>query len=91
MENEKQNEVIIQECLFQEPIKKIKKIYNPKQLKQIARENIKTDDKQLNKDLAKKNFLLYYFTDRNLKVGFKTNLVTHHNNHANSKLTFTLK
>ena len=30
----------------------------------------------------------YYFTDRNLKVGFKINLGSHHINHANSKLTF---
>ena len=29
----------------------------------------------------------YYFTDRNLKVGFKINLDSHHINHANSKLT----
>ena len=31
----------------------------------------------------------YYFTDRNLKVGFKFNLDTHHIHHANSKLTTT--
>ena len=31
----------------------------------------------------------YYFTDRNLKVGFKTYLDSHHINHANSKLTIT--
>ena len=31
----------------------------------------------------------YYFTDRNLKVGFKINLDSHHINHANSKLTIT--
>ena len=30
-----------------------------------------------------------YFTDRKLKVGFKHNLDTHHNNHANSELTIT--
>ena len=29
----------------------------------------------------------YYFTNRNLKLGFKTNLDSHHINHANSKLT----
>ena len=29
----------------------------------------------------------YYFTDRNLKVGFKLNLDSHHINHATSKLT----
>ena len=31
----------------------------------------------------------YYFTDRNLKVGFKMNLDTHHIDHANSKLNST--
>ena len=31
----------------------------------------------------------YYFSDRNLKVGLKINLDSHHNNHANSKLTIT--
>ena len=47
--------MIIAEWLFQELIKnKINKIYKPKSLKQIPRENIKLDDKQLNKELAKK-------------------------------------
>ena len=42
LENEKQNEMIIPERLFQEPIEiKIKKTYNPKPLKQIARDNNK--------------------------------------------------
>ena len=31
-----------------------------------------------------------YFTDRNLKFVFNINLDTHHINHANSELTFTL-
>ena len=54
-ENIKQNEMIIPEWLFKEPIEnKIKKIYNPKSLKQMARNNIKLDDKQLNQELAKK-------------------------------------
>ena len=35
-------------------------------------------------------FNLYYFTGKNLKVGFKSNLVSHHSYHANSKLTITL-
>ena len=47
----KQNEMIIPGWLFQEPIEiKIKKSNNPKSLKQIARDNIKLDDKQLNKE-----------------------------------------
>ena len=82
--------MIIPEWLFQEPVEnKIKKIYNPKSLKQLARNNIKLDDKQLNKELAKKMINPYYFTDRNLKVGFKINLDSHHINHANSKLTIS--
>ena len=86
----KQNEMIIPEWLFHEPVEtKINKIYNPKSLKRLARNNIKLDDKQLNKELAKKKINPYYFTDRNLKVGFKNDLDSHHNNHANSKLTIT--
>ena len=46
--------------MFQEPIEnKIKKLYNPKTLKQIAVENIKLDDKQLSKELAKKTINPY--------------------------------
>ena len=47
----------------------------------------KLDDKQLNKELAKKMINHYYFTDRNLKVGLKIILHSHHVNHVNSKLT----
>ena len=58
LENEKQNEMIIPEWFFKEdqaPIKnKIKKVYNPKTLKQIARENTKMNDKKLDIELAKK-------------------------------------
>ena len=90
LENIKQNEVIKPEWLFREPIEnKIKKIYNPKPLKQLARNNIKLDDKQLNKELAKKMINPYYFIDENLKVGFKINLDSHNINHLNSKLTST--
>ena len=90
MEKEKQNELLLPEWIFQEPIEsEVKIIYKPKPLKQVARDNIKLDDKQLNEELAKKMNSLFYFTDRNLKVGFKINLDTHHINHANSKLTIT--
>ena len=88
LKNEKQNELIIPEWLFREPIEnKIKKIYNHKPLKQIARDSTKLDDKQFNKELAQKMINPYYFTDRNLKIGFKIILNAHHINHANSKLT----
>ena len=39
--------------------------------------------------VAKKMLNPYYFTDRNLKVGFKNNLDSHHINRANSTLTIT--
>ena len=48
---------------------KIKK-HNPKSLKQLARDNIKLDDKQLNEELTKNMLNRYYFTDKNLRVGF---------------------
>ena len=55
MENEKQNKRIIPQWLFQEPIEnENEKRYNPKPLTQLARNNIELDDKQLNKELAKK-------------------------------------
>ena len=82
--------MIIPEWLFHERIEiKIIKIYNPKSLKQLARDNFKLDDKQLNKEIAKKMIIPYYFTDRNLNVEFKNNLDSHNINHVNSKLTIT--
>ena len=69
LENIKQNDMIIPEWLFQEPVEnKMKKMYNPKYLKQLAPNNIKLDNKQLNKELAWRMISPYYFTDRNLKV-----------------------
>ena len=53
LENIEPNEMIIPDWLFKEersPIKKkIQKVYNPKTLKQLAREKIKLDDKELAK------------------------------------------
>ena len=61
--------MIIPEWLIQEPIENIiKNIYNPKSLKQLARDNIRLDDKQLKKELAKEMNIPYYCTDRNLKI-----------------------
>ena len=78
------------EWLFLEPVEnKIDKIYNPKSLKHLARDNIKIDDKQLNKEVAKKILNPYYFTDRNFRVGFKINLDSHNLHHTNSKITIT--
>ena len=58
LDNEKQNEIIIPERLFTEEqapiIKKIKKVYKHKFLKQIARGLMKLNDKELEEELAKK-------------------------------------
>ena len=67
--------------------KKIQKVYNPKTLKQLAREKIKLDDKEL----AKMMINPYYFIDENLKNGFKINLESHNIGHANSIFTITPK
>ena len=79
--------MIVPEWLFKEeqtPIKKkIQKVYNPKTLKQLAREKIKLDDKELAKMMNNP----YYFIDENLKIGFKINLESHNINHANSIIT----
>ena len=64
---------------------KIKKVYNPKTLKQLAREKIKLDDKELAKYMINR----YYFLDENLKICFKINLESHNNSHANFILTIT--
>ena len=56
LENMIQDEKIIRESLFQGPIEnKVKKLYNPKRFKQIAIENIELYDKQLKKQLARKD------------------------------------
>ena len=90
MENVRQNEMIIPEWLFQEPFEnKVNKIYNPNSLKQIARDKIRLDDKQLNKELAKKMINPNYFTGRNLKVAYKIILDSHNLHHTNSNLTIT--
>ena len=61
-------------------------MYNPKSFKQIARDIINIDDKQLNKELAKKMSNPYYFTERALSVGFNITLESHGINHANSRI-----
>ena len=91
LENMIQNEMIIPDWFFKEeksPIKKkIQKVYNPKTLKQLAREKIKLDDKELAKIMINP----YYFIDKYLKNGFKINLESHNISHANSILTIIPK
>ena len=83
--------MIIPEWFFKEeksPIKKkIQEVYNPKTLKQLAREKIKLDDKELAKIMINP----YYFIDKNLKIGFKINLESHNFSHANSILNIIPK
>ena len=91
LENINRNEMIIPEWFFKEektPIKKkIQKVYNPKTLKQLAREKIKLDDREFAKIMINP----YYFIDKILKNGFKINLENHNISHANSILTITCK
>ena len=89
LKNIEKKEMILPEWLFskgQTPSKKkIQKVYNPKTLKQLAREKIKLDDKELAKIMINP----YYFIDENLKNGFKINLESHNISHPNSILTIT--
>ena len=91
LENMEQNEMIIPEWLFKEersPINtKIQKVYNPKTLKQLAREKIKLNDKELARMMINR----YYFINKNSKICFKINLESHNFSHANSILTITPK
>ena len=91
LKNIERNEMIIPEWFFKEeksPIKKkIEKVYNPKTLKQLAREKIKLDDKELAKIMINP----FCFIDENLKIGFKINLESHNFSLANSILTITPK
>ena len=49
IENIKRNEMIIPEWLIQELVEnKINKMYNPRSLRQLARDNIRLDERQLN-------------------------------------------
>ena len=79
--------MIIPDWLFQEPLEnEIKRIYNPKHLKQVARDNIELDDQQLIKVLDEKMNNPYYFFDGKLTVGFNITPESHHINHAISNL-----
>ena len=89
LENVEKNEMIIPDWFFKEeklPVKKkIQKVYNPKTLIQLAREQIKLDDKEFAKIMINP----YYFIDKNLKIGFENILEIHNFSHANSILTIT--
>ena len=87
-ENMKHEDMIIPEWFFQEPIEIKTTVINiPKPLQQLARNFIQLVDKKLKNEIAKKMINPYYCADRNLRIGFKINLDSHHNNHSSSKLT----
>ena len=58
-------------------------------MKQIARDNIKLNNKESEKELAKKKINPFCFIDKKLKIGSKGNLESHNINHASSVLTIT--
>ena len=63
--------MIISDLLFREKLNiTSRRIEKPKPLTKIARANIKLDEKELNKQTAKKVNNPYYFTDRILKIAF---------------------
>ena len=63
---------------------KIIKVFNTKTIKQLTRKNMKTKNKELQKELANKMTNPYYFIDGKLKKSFKNNLDSHNTYHANS-------
>ena len=56
-------------------------------MRDIARDNIKIDDKQLSKKLAQKLLNPFHFPDRALQVGFNFILESHNFNLAIFKVT----
>ena len=83
--------MIIPEWFFKEEQphfkKKVQKVYNPKTLKQLAREKTKLDDKEL----AKMMINQYYFINENIQNGFKINFESHNFSHLNSILAIIPK
>ena len=57
-------------------------MYNPKPLRETARDIIKLDDKQVSKGLAEKMINPYNFTDRALQIGSIILLHSHRINYA---------
>ena len=89
--SEKPNELIIPEWSFQEPFEnKTQKIYNPKPVREVVRDNIKLDDKQPNEKLGEKMLNSKHFTNRALRTGFDNTVDSQHINHSNSKRTIKL-
>ena len=71
LENEKQNELFVSERLFQESFEnKPRKTYNPKPLREIARDKNRLDDNQVFKKMVRKMINPRSFTDRALQFRF---------------------
>ena len=76
-----QKDILIQPTTSKEDI-----VNNPKSLKELARDKIKLNNRELNKEIGKKMFNPYYFKNKNLYNILKINLDSHHINHLNSKI-----
>ena len=85
-----QDEIIIPKMFLnevQEPVgKKIEKVYNPKTIKQSARENMKINEKKKKYRISFKKINPFAFRNETLKLGFRHNVDSHNVNHANSIL-----
>ena len=85
-----QEDMIIPDWVIQESNENIDNIprrnYKPKSMKQVAKENIELDDKELNRELAEKKFNPKHSTYRVLKAGFNISLDSHHIKRSNFKL-----
>ena len=88
LENKRQDDIKTPEWLFKEDQTHIKRVYNLKTIKQIARESIKINGLELGKKKFKK-INPHCFMEENSKTGFKITLENHNTNHAKSVLTIT--
>ena len=88
-----ENQLIIPYNFFNENLSSSSKIstkkYNPLKLSDLARDKIKLNDRELNKEIVEKMLNPYYFKNKNLYNILKINLDSHHVNHLNSKLTIS--
>ena len=85
-----QSSIEHQENIINKPSSsKENKNFNPKSLKELARDKIKLSNKDLDKEIAKKMLNPYYFKDQSFYDFLKINLDSHHINHLNSKITIS--
>ena len=86
-----ENQFIIPNNFFKENQSLTTKIntqnFNPKSLKEIAIDKLNLNNRELNKEIAKKMLNPYYFKDKYFYNFLKINLDSHHINHLNSKIT----